>query len=226
MVFRRWAIVKTVQSLNSDLIVDWMRSSVSRSTAAVASSKTRIFVFRSKALARQSNCLWPTLKTVQCHGSFRPLHWQIPARWDTWSFHHLHHTLIWSDQGGLLLSSSGEHALRLSRSHCHSSCWQDQGWTSGIQKTAQDPVLKYRTLLSQDFEENSSYRVLYKQASLNWALTWGMMVSLDLVSCKPTEAMSRLSMWILPPAASMMRNKARVMDDLPAPVRPTTPTWN
>ena len=43
-----------------DLIVAWMRSSVSRSTAAVASSRTKILVFLRMARARQTSCLWPT----------------------------------------------------------------------------------------------------------------------------------------------------------------------
>lgn len=38
-----------------------MRSSVSRSTAAVASSNTRIFVFLSRARARHTSCRCPTL---------------------------------------------------------------------------------------------------------------------------------------------------------------------
>lgn len=55
-------MVRTVQSLNSCLIVFWMSSSVSMSTAAVASSRIRILVFRRSALARHSNCLCPTLQ--------------------------------------------------------------------------------------------------------------------------------------------------------------------
>jgi hypothetical protein len=39
-VLRRWAIVSSVQSLNSSLIVFWIRESVAMSTAAVASSRT------------------------------------------------------------------------------------------------------------------------------------------------------------------------------------------
>ena len=62
IVFSRWAIVMTVQSLNSERIVFWIRSSVSISIAAVASSKIRIFVFRSKALDKQISCRWPTEK--------------------------------------------------------------------------------------------------------------------------------------------------------------------
>ena len=60
-VFSRCAIVNIVQSLNSLRIVVWMRSSVSRSTADVASSSTRTFVFRKSALAMQISCLCPTL---------------------------------------------------------------------------------------------------------------------------------------------------------------------
>lgn len=61
IVFRRWATVRTVQSSNCVRIVDWMSVSVSRSTAAVASSKTRILVFLSKALARHTSWRWPRL---------------------------------------------------------------------------------------------------------------------------------------------------------------------
>ncbi len=56
-----WAIVSTVHSANSVRIVAWIRSSVSRSTAAVASSRMRTLVFRSKARARHTNWRWPTL---------------------------------------------------------------------------------------------------------------------------------------------------------------------
>ena len=39
-----------------------MRSSVSKSTAAVASSKTRMRVLRSNARDRHTSCFWPTLR--------------------------------------------------------------------------------------------------------------------------------------------------------------------
>lgn len=42
-------------------------------------------------------------------------------------------------------------------------------------------------------------------------------------SCRPISPMTRLSIEIFPPAASIKRNTANVMDDLPAPVRPTMP---
>ena len=51
-----YCTVLTVHSLNSSLSVAWMRSSVSRSTAAVASSSTNTFVFRSTARARHTSC--------------------------------------------------------------------------------------------------------------------------------------------------------------------------
>lgn len=56
------AIVKMVQSSNWVLMVDWMRLSVSRSIAAVASSRMRILVFLRSALAKHTSCLWPTLR--------------------------------------------------------------------------------------------------------------------------------------------------------------------
>ena len=60
-------MVNTVRSANSRRIVCWMRSSVSRSTAAVASSRTRILLSRSSARAKHNNCRWPTLwKSGDC----------------------------------------------------------------------------------------------------------------------------------------------------------------
>ena len=59
----------------------------------------------------------------------------------------------------------------------------------------------------------------------NMHCTCGMMVILDLRSSKPNTEMLILSMKIEPPADSMIRNRARVSDDLPAPVRPTIPTY-
>jgi len=65
MVLMRWAIVSTVQSANSRRIVFCINSSVSMSTAAVASSRTRILVLRSSVRARQISCFWPTLDRKQ-----------------------------------------------------------------------------------------------------------------------------------------------------------------
>mmetsp|Transcript_7913 Transcript_7913/g.19097 ORF Transcript_7913/g.19097 Transcript_7913/m.19097 type:complete len:288 (+) Transcript_7913:347-1210(+) len=59
MVFRRWAIVKTVASAKFSRIISWMAASVSLSILAVASSMTRIFGFRSSERAMQSNWRWP-----------------------------------------------------------------------------------------------------------------------------------------------------------------------
>lgn len=61
-VLTRWAIVNTVLSLNWVLSMDWIWTSVSKSTAAVASSRIRILAFRRSALARQTSCFWPVLQ--------------------------------------------------------------------------------------------------------------------------------------------------------------------
>lgn len=61
MVFRRCAMAITVQCWKANRMVFCMRLSVCMSTAAVASSRIRIFVFLSKVLARHSNCRWPIL---------------------------------------------------------------------------------------------------------------------------------------------------------------------
>lgn len=62
IVFNLCAIVRTVQSLNSVRIVLCIKSSVSKSTAAVASSRMRTLVFLNRALLKQISCLWPTDK--------------------------------------------------------------------------------------------------------------------------------------------------------------------
>lgn len=62
IVFSLCAMVSTVQSSNCVRMVIWIRSSVSRSMAAVASSRIRILVLRRRALARHTSCLWPTLQ--------------------------------------------------------------------------------------------------------------------------------------------------------------------
>lgn len=54
-------------------------------------------------------------------------------------------------------------------------------------------------------------------------LTWGMIVSFDLKSCRPMVDMSQPSIHMLPSTALMMRKSAKVRDDFPAPVRPTIP---
>ena len=53
-----------------------------------------------------------------------------------------------------------------------------------------------------------------------------MMVNLDRRSRRPILEMSSPSIVMVPDAGSIMRNKPKVKDDLPAPVRPTTPIWN
>ena len=55
-------------------------------------------------------------------------------------------------------------------------------------------------------------------------LTCGMMVSLERRSWSPIFPIAWSSITMDPAVASMMRNRASVMDDLPAPVRPTIPT--
>ena len=59
-----WAIIITVESLKLDLNFYYIRLSVSKSTFAVASSRTNIFVLSNIALARQINYFYPTEKRL------------------------------------------------------------------------------------------------------------------------------------------------------------------
>ena len=54
--------------------------------------------------------------------------------------------------------------------------------------------------------------------------TCGIIVSRERRACRPITAISTPSITILPADGSMIRNRPRVRDDLPAPVRPTIPT--
>ena len=62
MVLMRWAMVRTVQCLNSRRMVFWIRESVAASTLAVASSATSTRGWRSNARPTHSSWRWPTLK--------------------------------------------------------------------------------------------------------------------------------------------------------------------
>lgn len=55
----------TVVSLNFVWMQVWMKWSVLMSTFEVASSKTKNLFFFNKALAKHSNCFWPTEKTYE-----------------------------------------------------------------------------------------------------------------------------------------------------------------
>ena len=87
IVFSLCAMVSTVHPLNSVLIVVWIRSSVSRSTAAVASSMTRIFVFRRSARARQTSWRWPTLDSIEVQeGVNRDMQNHMKVVISTWTY--------------------------------------------------------------------------------------------------------------------------------------------
>jgi len=78
MVLILCAIVRTVHSANSVRIVDWIRLSVSRSTDAVASSRIRTLVLRSRARARHTSCFWPTLQNAPANNTYKlRCHWAV-----------------------------------------------------------------------------------------------------------------------------------------------------
>mmetsp|Transcript_13475 Transcript_13475/g.33015 ORF Transcript_13475/g.33015 Transcript_13475/m.33015 type:complete len:238 (-) Transcript_13475:3774-4487(-) len=83
MVSRRWAMVMVVRPLNTRRMVFWMRLSVCRSMAAVASSSTRMRVFLSTQRAMHTSCFWPSekLEPPSATAASRP-----PGSSDTASF--------------------------------------------------------------------------------------------------------------------------------------------
>ncbi len=58
-----------------------------------------------------------------------------------------------------------------------------------------------------------------------YLITWGMIVSLVLRSCRPISPVVTSSITMDPAAASMMRNRPSVIEDFPAPVLPTMPIY-
>ena len=58
----------------------------------------------------------------------------------------------------------------------------------------------------------------------NENLTCGIIDSFSLKQCNPISLIDTPSMLIIP-CGSASRNKADINDDLPAPVRPTIPTY-
>ena len=78
------AMVRTVQFLNSCRMVAWIRSSVSRSTAAVASSRTRTFVF-----PETNESYFIFLHCLNCRvANDMRVYWFIPYHFMIiWNFH-------------------------------------------------------------------------------------------------------------------------------------------
>ena len=77
-----------------------------------------------------------------------------------------------------------------------------------------------KTLLTIEYIRR---RFCYLLKLLVELFTCGMIVSFDLRSWSPKLCMDTPSIFIDPPADSMMRNSESAIELLPAPVRPTTP---
>ena len=77
------AIVKIVQSENFSLIFCYTKASVSKSTLAVASSRTTIFAFLKIARAKQRSYFCPTENTDYLKAIS---YWRPPFKFSTFSF--------------------------------------------------------------------------------------------------------------------------------------------
>mmetsp|Transcript_2948 Transcript_2948/g.7319 ORF Transcript_2948/g.7319 Transcript_2948/m.7319 type:complete len:256 (-) Transcript_2948:432-1199(-) len=65
---------------------------------------------------------------------------------------------------------------------------------------------------------------LKRRVPVKRAGTWGIMASAPRSWCRPSWLMSTPSTRMTPASSSIRRNSVLIRDDLPAPVRPTTPT--
>ena len=72
----RWAMLTTVDSLNSSLIMACITTSVCVSTDAVASSKNNILLCFKRARPKHNNCLCPTLQLPPASVTVKP-HFKI-----------------------------------------------------------------------------------------------------------------------------------------------------
>lgn len=75
MVFKRWAIVITVESFNFSFTTFHIVCSAFGSTCAVGSSKIIISLWCNRTRARQINCRSPTLKFAPCSNNS----WSSPS---------------------------------------------------------------------------------------------------------------------------------------------------
>ena len=73
---------------------------------------------------------------------------------------------------------------------------------------------------------NADFEVIFYTTSSYGTLAWGMIVIADLSLESPRCAMLTPSILMQPPEPSMIRNKDKVIDDFPAPVLPTMPTFS
>ena len=87
--------------------------------------------------------------------------------------------------------------------------------------------------LNNQFNKRWSYRLFETPRNIVWrqsdhgvcCFTCGIMEIFRRRSCSPRLAILTPSMMMDPLAASTIRNRANVMELLPAPVRPTIPIW-
>lgn len=152
------AMVKTVQFSNWVLMVDWMRSSVSRSIAAVASSRIRILVFLRRARAKHTSCRCPTLnkhnnKHTVLKGRFSEhsgklliQHWfTVLLLCDhTWGSLLPLNTPAPALLGGCWQTCGGQNVPELSTPLHHCTSQKGQGSFWGSQRTEQAPVAEER----------------------------------------------------------------------------------
>ena len=142
IVLSRCAMVITVESLNSLRMVCWIRSSVSKSTAAVASSRMRILVFRRSARARQTNCRCPTLNIANENNSeFIKLD---AAKRRLKLLASSFHLLQQFHAEGLRLAPSRKlsngQVPRTSRLSHRCTCWRDPSWHEEFLKIGLGPT--------------------------------------------------------------------------------------
>ncbi len=150
-VFSLCAIVRIVQSWNCVLIVFCISVSVSRSTAAVASSKIRTRDFRRTARAKHSNCLCPTLQRqifllCQNNSFHKENQWLTTSRklWNNNTSKNLRplHTHNPGLRPGNLWMSSDERAPTSSKWHRLDTDWNGPSFVSVSQRRQQDPEIE------------------------------------------------------------------------------------
>ena len=195
IVYNLWAIVITVQSLNSDDVSSWIFCSVARSMLAVASSRRIIWFFRRIALQIQISCFSPELRLLpfslisRSSSFFGFSSWVWPLCFVTFS----------------LESELGEACLDLVKSSPRPARFSSRiiswsvSWPAGS--------------------------ILNLNVPVNKVGSCGMIVMLYLNLCSGISLILTPSTKIDPDSSSTILVKARLMVLFPAPVLPTMPIF-
>mmetsp|Transcript_13169 Transcript_13169/g.18231 ORF Transcript_13169/g.18231 Transcript_13169/m.18231 type:complete len:351 (-) Transcript_13169:4033-5085(-) len=241
MVLILCAMVNIVQSLNSERIVFWIKSSVFVSTAAVASSRTRIFECLRRALAIQRSCLCPTLKfsppastsTSRTDSSFSSKGANgvvlgtgaYPRELMPWPEGRDRGKQQEEEPDSVVFFSSSAFARASCRFSSASSCCFFFMPLRTVWSAPSRCALRIACTISWS-SCSLKGSILNRIVPRNKTGSCGMIDNFSRRDQRPILVISTLSITILPPHSSTRRYRVTKREDFPAPVLPTMPTFS